>query len=89
MSATNARRPERHITSKRKAMAQLAIPEIQRLAREVFGRRLSAAEVRAYGRGIEAMADTVALLERYLERVGDAAPALVHRIQGAGDGDER
>ena len=58
-------------------------------AREVFGRRLTAAEVRAYARGIEAMADTVALLERYLDRAGETEPATVHRIQEAGDGDER
>ncbi len=75
-------------------MVKLTIPEIQRLAREVFGHRLTAAEVRAYGRGIETMADTVALLESYLERAGDAAPAIVHRVHGqgihkAGDGDDR
>ncbi len=75
-------------------MAKLTIPEIQRLAREVFGHRLTAAEVRAYGRGIETMADTVALLESYLEGAGDAAPAIVHRvhghrIHGAGDDDDR
>ena len=70
-------------------MAKLTIPEIQQLAREVFGRRLTAAEVRAYGRGIESMADTVALLESYLERARETEPATVHRIQGTGDGDER
>ena len=75
-------------------MAKLTIPEIQRLAREVFGHRLTAAEVGAYGRGIATMADTVALLESYLERAGDVAPAIVHRIpdhgiHGAGDGDDR
>ena len=70
-------------------MAKLTIPEIQQLAREAFGRRLTAAEVRAYGRGIESMADTVALLESYLERVGDAEPATVHHVPAAGDGDER
>ncbi len=69
-------------------MVKLTIPEIQRLAREVFGHRLTAAEVRSYGRGIKTMADTVALLESYLERVGDAEPATVHRIRGAGDGDD-
>ncbi len=62
-------------------MAKLTIPEIQRLAREVFGRRLTAAEVRAYGRGIETMADTVAVLESYLERMGDGEPATVHRVR--------
>ena len=82
------------VTSERKVVAKLTIPEIQRLAREVFGRRLTAAEVRAYGRGVESMANTVALLEGYLERAGDAAPAIVHRvldqgIEGAEDGDDR
>ena len=82
------------VTSERKAMAKLTIPDIQRLAREVFGRRLTAAEVRAYGRGVESMADTVALLEGYLERAGDVEPATVHRvldqgIEGAVDGDDR
>jgi hypothetical protein len=38
-------------------MATPTIPEIQQLALDVFGRRLAAAEVRALGRGVQAMAN--------------------------------
>lgn len=61
-------------------MATPTIPAIQQLALDVFGRRLTAAEVRAMGRGVEAMAQTVRILETYLDKADNGEPAAVPRI---------
>ncbi|MFP6743626.1 MAG: hypothetical protein VCB77_00370 [Alphaproteobacteria bacterium] len=61
-------------------MATPTIPDIQQLALDVFGRRLTAAEVRAVGRGIEAMTHTVRILEDYLDKADNGEPAAVPRI---------
>jgi hypothetical protein len=58
-------------------MATPTIPEIQQLALDVFGRRLAAAEVRALGRGVQAMANTVRVLEAYLDKSDNGEPATV------------
>lgn len=68
------------------AMATLTISNIQQVARDVFGRRLSAAEVRALGRGVEAMARTVRVLEDYLDKADNGEPAAVPRIGSDNDG---
>ena len=68
------------------AMATLTIPNIQQVSRDVFGRRLSAAEVRALGRGVEAMARTVRVLEDYLDKADNGEPAAVPRIGSDNDG---
>ena len=66
-------------------MATPTIPDIQQLALDVFGRRLTAAEVRALGRGVEAMAHTIRILADYLDKADNGDPATVPRIGSGPD----
>jgi hypothetical protein len=65
-------------------MATPTIPEIQQLALDVFGRRLTAAEVRSLGRGVEAMANTVRVLEAYLDKSDNGEPTTVPHMTALG-----
>jgi hypothetical protein len=73
---------------RKRAMATPTIPEIQQLALDVFGRRLTAAEVRALGRGVEAMANSVRVLETYLDKSDNGEPATVPHFTALGDDHE-
>ena len=61
-------------------MAGQSIAELQRMAREVFGRELSAAEAEAYRGRLPTMAENVRRLRRWEQRLRDAEPAQVQRV---------
>jgi hypothetical protein len=54
--------------------------DLQRLAREVFGRDLSPEDAWAYRERLPAMARAVRVLEAWEERLAGVEPAAVHRV---------
>jgi hypothetical protein len=61
--------------------------ELQRIAREAFGRELSADQAEAYRVRLPTMARNVARLREFERQLGDTAPAQV-QITPADGGDE-
>ncbi|GIX49531.1 MAG: hypothetical protein KatS3mg131_3742 [Candidatus Tectimicrobiota bacterium] len=61
-------------------MAQLTTAELQQLARETFGRDLTAAQAEAYRGRLPVMAAAVRLLQAWEERLGESEPAAVFRL---------
>ena len=61
-------------------MAGPSIAELQQMAREVFGRELSAAEAEAYRGRLPTMAQNVRRLRQWEPRLRDAEPAQVQRM---------
>jgi hypothetical protein len=56
-----------------------SIPELQRLAREVFGRELSEAKAEAVRGRLPTMARAARILEDSQAGLGETLPATVHR----------
>lgn len=67
-------------------MAEPSIEELQRLARETFGRELSAAQAEAYRGRLPTMVRNVRRLRAIEPRLGAIEPALIQRV---GDDDGR
>ena len=61
-------------------MAGPSIAELQQMAREVFGRELSAAEADAYRGRLPTMAQNVRRLRQWEPRLRAAEPAQVQRV---------
>ncbi len=68
-------------------MSQLSIAELQQMARDTFGRELSAAQAEAYRGRLPTMVRAVHILQEWEERLRDSEPAAVHRPL-ATEGDE-
>jgi hypothetical protein len=68
-------------------MSGPSIAELQRIAREAFGRQLSEAQAEAYRGRLPTMVQNVERLQRWAERLGDTAPAQVQRMLGT-EGDD-
>ena len=68
-------------------MSAPSIAELQGMAREAFGRELSAAEAEGYRARLPTMAKNVARLRAWERQLGDIAPAQV-QITLADAGDE-
>ena len=67
-------------------MPEPSLQELQRLARETFGRELSEAQAEAYRGRLPTMAQNVLRLQQWAGRLGDTAPSQVQRMLGT-DGD--
>lgn len=67
-------------------MAQPTTAELQRLAREHFGRELSAEQAEAYRGRLPTMARNVQTLAQWARRLQTVEPALVQRV-APGDAD--
>lgn len=67
-------------------MSESSIAELQKMARQTFGRELSEAQAQAYRGRLPTMVQNVARLQRCARRLGDTAPAQVQRMLGT-DGD--
>ena len=61
-------------------MAGPSIAELQQMAREAFGRELSAAEADAYRGRLPTMAQNVRRLRQWEKRLRAAEPAQVQRV---------
>jgi hypothetical protein len=61
-------------------MSELTITDLQRLAREVFGRELDEAMLEAVRGRLPTMARAVRILEQYQAGLGETVPAPVHRV---------
>ncbi|MFQ5937526.1 MAG: hypothetical protein ACE5LB_14075, partial [Acidiferrobacterales bacterium] len=63
-------------------MSEPSTAELQQLARETFGRELSEEQARskACRERLPGMVRAVRRLERWQPRLGDTAPAVVHRM---------
>jgi hypothetical protein len=59
--------------------------ELQQLAREAFGRELSAAQAEAYRVRLPTMAKNVARLRQWERQLGDSAPAQVQLTPASAD----
>jgi hypothetical protein len=59
--------------------------ELQKLAREAFGRELSAAQAEAYRVRLPTMAKNVARLRQWERQLGDSAPAQVQLTPASAD----
>ena len=68
-------------------MSGPSIAELQKMARETFGRELSEAQAQAYRGRLPTMVRNVELLQRCAKRLGDIAPAQIQQMP-AGARDE-
>jgi hypothetical protein len=68
-------------------MSGPSIAELQKMARETFGRELSEAQALAYRGRLPTMVQNIARLQQWAKRLGDTAPAQVQQML-AGSGDE-
>lgn len=59
--------------------------ELQQLAREAFGRELSAAQAETYRVRLPTMAKNVARLRQWERQLGDSAPAQVQLTPASAD----
>jgi hypothetical protein len=59
--------------------------ELQKLAREAFGRELSAAQAEAYRVRLPTMANNVARLRQWERQLGELAPAQVQLTPASAD----
>lgn len=60
-------------------MPERSPTELQQLARQVFGRELSAAQAEAYRGRLVVMAQAVHILQAWEDRLRHSEPAAVHR----------
>ncbi len=68
-------------------MSGPSIAELQKMARETFGRELSEAQALAYRGRLPTMVQNVARLQQGARRLGDTAPAQVQQMLVGGDGE--
>jgi hypothetical protein len=61
-------------------MSELTTADLQRLAREVFGRELGEAKLEAVRGRLPTMARAVRSLEESQAELGETVPAAVHRV---------
>ena len=67
-------------------MSGPSIAELQKMARETFGRELSEAQALAYRGRLPTMVRNVERLQQWARHLGDTAPAQVQQmLTGAGD----
>lgn len=66
-------------------MPEPTIADLQRMARESFGRELSEAEAQAYRGRLPTMVQNVQRLQQWALRLGDTAPSQVQRMSGTED----
>jgi hypothetical protein len=66
-------------------MSGPSIAELQRMARETFGRELSEAEAEAARGRLPTMVRNVERLRQWEKRLGDTAPAQVQQTLAGGD----
>ena len=59
-------------------MSRLSITELQKMARETFGRDLSEGEIEVYRTRLPAMVQAVTMLEEWESRLKDTVPVTVH-----------
>ncbi|HEY7491967.1 MAG TPA: hypothetical protein VIH59_12770 [Candidatus Tectomicrobia bacterium] len=60
-------------------MPQPSTAELQQLARDTFGRELSAAQAEAYRSRLPFMAQAIHTLQAWESRLRDSEPAAIHR----------
>lgn len=68
-------------------MSRFSIAELQKMARETFGRDLSEGEIEVYRTRLPAMVQAVAMLEEWESRLKDTVPATIHVTPVAGADD--
>ncbi len=68
-------------------MSRLSIAELQKMARDTFGRDLSEGEIEVYRTRLPAMVQAVTMLKEWESRLNDTVPATVHVIPVAGTDD--
>ncbi|TDJ61951.1 MAG: hypothetical protein E2O37_11790 [Proteobacteria bacterium] len=68
-------------------MSRLSIAELQKMARDTFGRDLSEGEIEVYRTRLPAMVQAVTMLEEWEARLNDTVPATVHVIPMVGTDD--
>ena len=56
-----------------------SVTELQRIAREDFGRELTEAQARRYGGRLPVMGQAARLIDEWGARLGEIGPAAVHR----------
>jgi hypothetical protein len=61
-------------------MSGPSIAELQRMARETFGRELSEAKALAYRGRLPTMVQNIERLQRWASRLGDTAPSQVQQM---------
>lgn len=61
-------------------MSRLSIAELQKMARDTFGRDLSEGEIEVYRTRLPAMVQAVTMLEQWESRLKDTVPATVHLL---------
>ncbi len=61
-------------------MSRLSIAELQKMARDAFGRNLSEGEIEVYRTRLPAMVQAVTMLKEWESRLNDTVPATVHVI---------
>jgi hypothetical protein len=66
-------------------MSGPSIAELQKMARETFGRELSEAEAEAARSRLPAMVQNAGRLRQWEKRLGDTAPAQVQQMLPGGD----
>ena len=67
-------------------MSGPSIAELQKMARETFGRELSEAQALAYRGRLPTMVRNVERLQQWARRLGDTAPAQIQQMPArAGD----
>ncbi len=59
-------------------MSRLSVAELQKLARDTFGRDLSEGELEVYRTRLPSMAQAVTMLRQWEPRLKDTVPATVH-----------
>jgi hypothetical protein len=66
-------------------MPEPTIADLQRMARESFGRELSEAEAQAYRGRLPTMVQNVQRLQQWALRLGDIGPSQVQQMPGTDD----
>lgn len=61
-------------------MSEPTMLDLQRLAREVFGREISEAQAEVYRARLPAMARAVAIIKAWQQSLDAVEPAPVHRV---------
>ena len=59
-------------------MSRFSTAELQKMARDTFGRDLSEGEIEVYRTRLPAMVQAVTMLEEWESRLRDTVPATVH-----------
>ncbi len=66
-------------------MSGPSIAELQKMARETFGRDLSEADAKAYRGRLPTMVQNVLRLQEWAPRLGDTAPAQIQQMPTGGE----